>query len=61
MFENTEHFCWIKVPTVVEHLFYTVRHLRKTLEKYSSITVFGHMINEKNLGWLGFIGDYTTQ
>ena len=22
---------------------------------------WGHVSNEKNLGWLGYIGDYTTQ
>ena len=29
--------------------------LRKDAEK------FHHLSNEKNLGWLGYIGDYTTQ
>ena len=35
--------------------------LSQHLQAQTGTLLESHMSNEKNLGWLGYIGDYTTQ
>ena len=50
----------IEIDSCDVHRLLVLKNSSKRREKWGK-TVKNHLSNEKNLGWLGYIGDHTTQ